>query len=255
MTYTTKIFIILLLTGIGVAAAAFSPSFAQDPAYHNFIDKRSMYDITNFWNVASNLSFVLFGLLGLYKTSRSLPYGQLKKLQFAYTLFFTGAILVGLGSAYYHLDPNSETLFWDRLPIAITIMAFFSIIIAEYISIEIGKILLIPLLAAGTWSVIYWFQTEQSGSGDLRPYVVVQFLPFILVPAILLLMKNGTPPGTYIWALLLFFLLSKAAEYFDVYLFEQLKDISGHSIKHFLASLGVFFFYLHFNKRLNAQGE
>ncbi len=36
-------------------------------------------------------------------------------------------------------------------------------------------------------SVWYWHFTESQGRGDLRPYIVVQFLPMLLIPAILLL--------------------------------------------------------------------
>ena len=33
-----------------------------------------------------------------------------------------------------------------------------------------------PLLLAGVAAVLYWHVTEQAGHGDLRPYLLVQFL-------------------------------------------------------------------------------
>ena len=42
----------------------------QDPAYHNFTDRRSLLGIPNFGNVASNLPFIGIGALGLILLSR-----------------------------------------------------------------------------------------------------------------------------------------------------------------------------------------
>lgn len=255
MTKTKKILLLLLASCVCIIAATLVPPVAQDPTYHNFSDTRALYGIANFWNVASNGPFILFGLFGLYKTTRNIYNQDTKKLQRAYTLFFTSAMLVGIGSSYYHLNPSTDALLWDRLPMSIAFMSLFSIIVAEYISLTAGRLLLIPLLAVGAASVIYWLHTEQLGMGDLRPYAVVQFLPMLLIPAILILFKSAATSSKYIWALLLMYLLSKASEYFDVYIFNLLGDISGHSIKHLLSSLGLLFFYLHFNKRVKITHE
>jgi len=214
-----------------------------------------LHGIYNYWNVVSNIPFILFGFLGLYKTTRNIHIQDTKKLQRAYSLFFTGAILVGFGSGYYHLNPSTDTLLWDRMPMTIAFMALFSIVISENISLLAGRLLLIPLLALGVGSVIFWYQSEQLGAGDLRPYALVQFLPMLLIPAILILFKSENTHNRYLWTLLFFYLLSKISEYLDVYIFNLSGDISGHSLKHLLASLGVLFFYLHFNKRLKVTND
>jgi hypothetical protein len=255
VTKTSKIILILSATCLCIIAAFFVPPIAQDPAYHNFTDSRALYGINNFWNVASNATFILFGLLGLYRASRHLPAINMRKLQGAYTLFFTSAILIGFGSSYYHFNPSTNALLWDRLPMAFAFMSLFSIIIAEYISLASGRLLFIPLLFAGTSSVIYWFYTEQLGAGDLRAYVVVQFLPLLLIPAILIMFRSSGKSSIYIWALIFVYLLSKAAEYFDADIFKLSGDISGHSAKHLLASLGVLLIYFHFSKRTRALDE
>ena len=36
----------------------------QDAAYHNFADQREVLGIPNFWNVISNIPFILVGLIG-----------------------------------------------------------------------------------------------------------------------------------------------------------------------------------------------
>ena len=47
----------------GVAAAFWLPPLPQDPTYHAFADRRTFFGIPNFWNVCSNLAFVLVGAL------------------------------------------------------------------------------------------------------------------------------------------------------------------------------------------------
>ena len=39
--------------------------------------------------------------------------------------FFLTVALTGIGSAYYHLEPNNDRLVWDRLPLAMMFMALF----------------------------------------------------------------------------------------------------------------------------------
>ena len=46
--------------------------------------------------------------------------------EIAIVIYFSGVALVALGSAYYHEDPENETLFWDRLPMTIAFMALFA---------------------------------------------------------------------------------------------------------------------------------
>ena len=43
---------------------------AQDPAYHLFADQRMLLGIPHFWNVVSNLPFLVVSALGLRLASR-----------------------------------------------------------------------------------------------------------------------------------------------------------------------------------------
>src|SRR5215468_12296437 len=89
------------------------PPIAQNQHYHDFADQRTILGIPHFWNVVSNLPFIAIGAAGLWQSRRD-P---------AIIALFLGILLTGFGSAYYHLDPNDSTLFWDRLPMAISFMA------------------------------------------------------------------------------------------------------------------------------------
>ena len=213
------------------------PAVAQDRGYHHFSDCRKIASVPNFYNVISNFLFLIFGSVGLFITLY-LRERTTKDLMLPANLsFFTGIFLTGIGSSYYHLDPSLDTLVWDRLPMTITFMAFFSIIISEHIDLVAGRKFLPHLLFLGIMSVVYWYKTEQNGQGDLRPYILVQFLPLLLIPIILLLFRSESQFAFYYWCMLLVYALAKTFECFDAEVFSCAKIISGHSLKHLFASL------------------
>jgi len=157
--------------------------------------------------------------------------------------------LVAFGSGYFHLNPINETLLWDRLPMTIAFMALLSIIIGEFVSIKIAQNLLLPLIIVGAFSVLYWFYTETTfpvteshvteSQGDLRLYILVQFLPMLLIPLILLTFNSSYSKVSGYWWLLLAYIVAKLLEHFDHTIFNLLHFISGHSLKYIAAALGV----------------
>jgi hypothetical protein len=228
--------IILLCITVGVLL---QEPIAQSLEYHDFSDNRSFLSIPNFYNVLSNLPFIIVGFMGLYSLFISNKITKLDELKAGYVFLFLGLLLIGFGSGYYHLWPSNQTLVWDRLPMTLAFMALIAIIIAEYLSVELGKRLLYPLLIIGGASVLYWDYTESNGAGDLRYYILVQFLPLIAIPLILLFMKPAFSYGNRYWWLFLTYLLAKLFEHFDTYIFEVLTAISGHTLKHLIAALGM----------------
>jgi hypothetical protein len=206
---------------------------AQDPAYHLFADQRTLLAIPNFWNVISNLPFVVVGVLGFRMVLRN----KQDPLHTAWLVFFAGVFLTAFGSGYYHLDPNNESLAWDRLTMTIGLMSFVAIAIGEYLSIPWGQRLLIPLLIAGAGSVLYWIHTESLGAGDLRPYAIVQFLPMLLVPIIVIARHSRSDLGPYIACMIAIYLVAKIPEYFDDQIFAAGNLLSGHSLKHVFSAL------------------
>ena len=231
---------ILLISIAGIIGMLMVEPIAQDSGYHQFADQRTILGIPNFWNVVSNLPFLIVGLMGLFSLLRPGRIQFITELKPAYVLFFAGVALVNCGSGYYHLWPGNETLVWDRLPMTFAFMALFAVIIAEFSSLKAGRFALWPLVIFGVFSVFYWHFTETAGRGDLRLYALVQFLPMLLIPLFLLLFKPRFTLTSGYWALLLAYLLAKVFEYFDESLLESLGFISGHSLKHIVAALGVF---------------
>lgn len=238
MSLHLKIFALICVTAlIGIS---FVPALPQDVLYHDFADRRSFLDIPNFFDVLSNLPFVMVGLLGLWALRGGVTSGGKAGLLLHYRIFFIGVLLTGFGSAYYHWAPDNHTLVWDRLPMTVAFMAFFSALVGESMSLRAGQRLLWPLLLAGFFSVAWWHFTEQAGRGDLRPYVLVQFLPIVLIPYILLAFPAPFRSNRAIWYLIVCYLLAKVLEALDVYLFDLGEIISGHSLKHLSAALATY---------------
>ena len=240
------------LLGITLLAAAFFyfvPPIPQDPAYHDFADQRTLFGIPHFWNVASNLPFVIVGLVGMLKIRRGRLQGGLPDLRANYFLFFLGLVLVGFGSGYYHLAPSNRTLIWDRLPMAVSFMAFFSAMLGERWSERLGRRALAPLVLLGVFSVLYWYGTECAGRGDLRAYLLVQFLPMLLLPVLLLGFPSALAGSGYLWMVLAGYTAAKVLEWQDAAGLHALGQLSGHSLKHVSAAVAGYVFLLALQRR------
>ena len=235
MTMQQRKFGILITTIIAAIVAVFLHApIPQDPAYHHFADARTIFGIPNFWNVISNLPFVIVGLYGLIAYERLYS----SAIRQAYGVFCVGAILVGLGSGFYHWSPSTFSLVWDRLPMTLMFMSLLTAMMMDRISVRL-KVALLPLIISGVVAVAYWYWTELQGAGDLRAYVVVQFLPMLLIPLMLLLFTGGGIRTAWLCGMLLMYVLAKTCEHYDEQIYSLVRVISGHSIKHILAALAV----------------
>lgn len=202
----------------------------QDLDYHHFADTRVLLGIVNFQNVISNLPFVVVGLAGVgFFMKRTHDESKI-----AWQLFFVGIALVGLGSIYYHFNPNSQTLLWDRLPMAMGFMALFAALLGELIKASLTRLLLFPMIMIGFSSVMAWHWFD-----DLRLYVWVQFMPMLVIPVMLLLYRKRYT-HTYLLVLaMLIYVLAKVLEVFDLEIFFLLQNtIGGHAMKHIVAATG-----------------
>ncbi len=222
----------------------------QDLAYHDFSDNVGWFNVPNILNVLSNLPFLIIGLLGLHKLINLNSLNIIHDNQLAYVALFIGTALVAFGSGYYHLWPNNQTLVWDRLPMTIAFMGLFSIVISEFISIKLGKILLFPLLIIGLASVIYWHVTETNGQDDLRFYAIVQFFPMLAIPIILITFNSSFNLISGYWWLLVAYIAAKLFEHFDAAVHDILIIMSGHSIKHVAAAIGVYILLRSYDNRI-----
>lgn len=232
--------IALILVGSFVAMFARAP-FAQDQAYHDFADKRALFGIPNFGDVASNIAFLIAGLAGLAVClSRERNAWRTRS---AWIIAFAGIALVSVGSGYYHLAPDDATLFWDRAAMTVGFMGVLVAVLGEYVS-ERFNAMLWPAVIVGLASVLYWRVFD-----DLRFYYWIQLGPMVALPFTLLFFR---PVYSNRWLLLAglgWYGVAKLTELGDKVVFAATQNIiSGHTLKHLFAGLGCYFMYLALKK-------
>ena len=245
---------VLGFIALGIVALGFTfclPPIPQDQGYHAFADDRTMLGVPNFLNVASNLPFVVVGVLGLGLLLRHdavRPDGPIleRAERWPLLVLFAGILLTGFGSSYYHLAPSNDRLVWDRLPMTVAFMGFFASMIGERISVRAGARLLWPLVWLGIASVLTWHLGEQRGASDLRLYGFVQFYPPVTIPLLIYLFPARYTRAGDVFVALGWYLLAKGLEVgvVDHGLYAAGQLVSGHTLKHLAAASGAYWLFL-----------
>jgi hypothetical protein len=241
MTATWRHAILALAAAATIVVAAFPPAIAQPLDYHQFADTHAWLGVPNTWDVLSNLPFALVGLAGLAAVLGRGAVGFSDPWdRWPYAVLFVGVTLTSMGSSYYHLAPDNARLVWDRLPMTVGFEALLAALIAERVHRGLARAAFVPMLAAGVLSVAYWYWSELQGTGDLRPYLVVQFGSLLLVAVILVLYPAPGSATGYLVAGLAAYGAAKGLEFLDRDIFNALgQSVSGHTLKHLAAAGGV----------------
>lgn len=206
------------------------PAIPQDVAYHAFADTRSYFGISNFFDVTSNLPFLIVGAAGVKFCRLNSTVGYWP----GWLTLFAGVALISVGSGYYHLAPDNDTLVWDRLPMTVGFMGLFVALLSEYLHTRVGKVLLVPALITGIFSVLYWYFTD-----DLRLYYWIQFMPLLTVVVVVVVFRPAYSKQWMLVVALIFYMLAKFAELYDREIYILLQGVvSGHSLKHLLSAAG-----------------
>ncbi|TFB10500.1 hypothetical protein E3V55_05775 [Candidatus Marinimicrobia bacterium MT.SAG.3] len=241
-----KLIILLSLFAVSLIAMMLFGKIEQPQSYHNFADNRTFFGIPNFFNTVSNLLFFFVGMTGswfVYKNVRM-------EARYSWLTLFAGVTLVSFGSGYYHLNPNDSTLVWDRLPINIGFMGLFSAVLTEFINPKLEKYTLIPAVILGVLSVLYWHYM-----GDLRFYIWLQAVTLLAITAVLFMYEGRFTLRRYLLYVLGSYTLSKFTEFSDRTIYSATNNLlSGHTLKHTLAALAVFYIYLMLKRRKPQEG-
>jgi hypothetical protein len=222
-----------VLGSVAVATALLvllMPPLPQASSYHAFADARPAWGIANAWNVLSNLPFAAIGLYGLRRAWRA------RAQRDAWIVTFLGIAAVSAGSAWYHWAPGDAALAWDRWPMAVGFMGLLTALVASVMGSWWEHRLLLPALVIGIASVAYWRLT-----GDLRPYIWVQFAPLVVLLLIAAVLETAAPARRALGLALALYGAAKLFELGDAILFDATgAAIGGHALKHLTAAAACF---------------
>lgn len=232
-----KILPVLVFSSLTIASLAsllLLPPIPQDQSYHQFADQRTIFGIPNFWNVISNLSFLMVGAAGLWQFRRDADK----------VVFFAGVFLTGIGSSLYHWNPYDGNLFWDRLPMTLSFAALLALIVEERVSEAAGAVLLWPALAVGAFSLLLWREID-----DLRLYFWVQFFP-AFAAILLFFLYSARYTGAHYWIFaMMLYAFAKLFEFTDEAIYSAGDLASGHTLKHLAAAVACFAILRYFQVR------
>ncbi|MFN0206620.1 MAG: alkaline phytoceramidase [Planctomycetota bacterium] len=246
-----KKLIFLIFCAACVAAPFFVSRVAQPPEYHDFADRREWLGIANFGDVASNVPFMIVGILGISFLLKEKAKAKFKTdwERSLYIIFFIGVFFTVFGSSFYHLAPSNLRVMWDRFPIAVACGALTLILIAERVSLAASQWLTVPVLTYSIGSVAYWYFTETAGVGDLRFWGLAQFFPAVAIPVMFLLFPANYSKQYYYFAAIGCYAAAKLLEVWDRQTYEILRFVSGHSLKHLFAAFAAYLLLVMIQKR------
>ncbi|MDQ1922045.1 hypothetical protein [Massilia pseudoviolaceinigra] len=218
--------IALYLAAFLAAAMLLAGPILQPAGYHAFADERSLSGLANAADVLSNLGFLIIGLYGLLRV---------RPTRLAHTMFFAAILLTAFGSSWYHLAPDDTRLIWDRLPIALACVSLLAAALQDAFPARFAPLpTLAALCALGVASVFWW-----SATGNLGPYLLLQLAPLVLIPV--LQWQTGAPhvQRRAFGAAIGLYVLAKLSELADGAILSAIHAVSGHTLKHLLATLAA----------------
>lgn len=215
--------------------ALVGPAVSQPADYHAFADQRMVLGVPNAMDVLTNLPFALWALAGGVCLWR-LPVGALTSVQRSLAgLFFVGLLVTAAGSTWYHWLPDDAGLAVDRCGMVFAFAGLLGLATAGRISARAAWVLAPTMLVLGLASVGVWAR-----SGNVLPWAVLQFGGMALV---LCLASMKALPGALAvrWgAVIVIYAIAKGLELGDHAVLEWSGGwVSGHSLKHVVASLAA----------------
>lgn len=242
----------LLITILVSLAMLVHGPIAQLANYHDFADQTRYWGVPHVGDVLSNLGFALVAIFGLVKLTGQRDHHTLSSAWPGYRLFLLGLLLTALGSTYYHLAPDNARLVWDRLPIALACAGLLAAVRAENVPGSNARRDSALLAMFAVASVAWWVWTEQSGAGDLRPYLLLQALPLVLIPLWQAAWRAPAQDRLAFGFALMLYVLAKVAELQDHNLLALFGSVSGHTLKHLLATAAAGVIVLRLWQRVQA---
>ena len=244
---------IFLLVAVMIAMLYFYGPISQPLKYHDFADKRAIGSLPYGADVLSNLGFLLVGLWGFIRLFSQRHHPQISHGWPGYILFLSALIGTAAGSAFYHWAPDNFRLIWDRLPIALACAGLLAAVHCEIRRSSKGWTETAAWAIFAAASVVWWYITGLYGQDDLRPYILLQCLPLVLIPLWQKVYSASRADRKAFLLAIGCYMLAKVAELNDHVLFNSLHMVSGHTLKHLFATLAAAVIIWRLTKRMKSR--
>jgi hypothetical protein len=228
----------VITIGITVIMALYGP-IAQPLHYNEFADASAAFGIHHAADVLSNAGFALVAIWGWLTLWPRRTSDQLRAGWPGYRLFLIGLLLTAFGSGFYHLAPDNARLIWDRLPIALVCAGLLVGVRGDTQPGSKTEIEAIVLGLFAVASVAWWVYTDSSGADDLRPYLLLQVLPLVLIPLWQAIYRAPRTDRIAFAAAMGLYVLAKIAEVLDHEIANTFGFVSGHTLKHLIATMAT----------------
>jgi hypothetical protein len=220
----------LLLAGIALLAWGPLPLGAHA---HEYADGRTWLGVPNAANVLVNLPLFWLAVWGWCVTRLS---AWPRALRLPWQGFHLWVMVTSLASAMYHAAPTDALLVVSRTCQACAFGLLILGLLAERVSPRFGSggacvAASVVVLLAGL--MIVYSGRQAHGGVDLRPLVLLELVPIILIPVALLRLASdqGRLAG---WLLALaVYAAARVAGLADTSIFSVTGWVSGHTVMHF----------------------
>ncbi len=215
-----------------LAVACWLPPLTQAVDYHEFADHRAWGCLPYAIDVLTNLPFALCGVWGLLSLAN--PTTVQGTQRHMAQLFFWGLVITALCSTWYHLSPTNERLTVDRYGMTVAFAGVMGLAVSGRISERAGLMCGVASLVLGAMSAWVWLEY-----GNLTPWAVYQFAGMAWLLALQLLPRQPTALSISWMSVVGIYAVAKLLELADHPVYEFTGWVSGHSLKHIVASLAA----------------
>lgn len=232
-----RFFIFIGIFGSLIAVLYSRLPVKERAGYYEFADQTQWLGIPHSIDVVSNIAFAIVGVWGLLKLKRASGAFVLAPpdIRGFKTWTSIAILLTAFGSAYFHLEPGIDRVYWDRLPMVLAFGGIIGWVIADKVDLAFGWIAGLGTFVFGSIALTLW----RVGLLDLRPYFILQYGGFVLVVYLCATSKLGVYSRTRFIAAMAIYAFAKVFEIYDTRILETLGFISGHSLKHLAAAYSI----------------
>lgn len=202
-----------------------------DASVHRYADRQSRAGLPHAVTVLANLPIVLTGLWGWIATRRS---RWSREVRLPWQAFHAFVVAGGLVAAVYHAMPGDLGYVWAQLTLSAAFVMLTFGALAERVSPRFGSpqgLRLAAVLVCICLALVL-LDVATGQPIDLRPFVVLQVLPVLLIPAGAVSLPGAfTRPVDWL-AMLTLYAASKILDIVDAGVLHRTGWISGHALMH-----------------------